>query len=150
MSLHLLIKLLLILSYFLINVNSLLNLHCIEAPIHKISSTISLFPVKWDRTIKFTITNDNVHKLSASNDNNIVITYQDKKRSIISDIIMKYHHISTTARNTFISSWNDMKIHPWKYLSIPVASALIGYITNYIGVKMLFYPVVWRGKAAAA
>ena len=39
----------------------------------------------------------------------------------------------------------DMKKNPWSYISIPIVAALVGYITNYVGVKMLFYPIKWRG-----
>ena len=39
----------------------------------------------------------------------------------------------------------DMKVNPWSYISIPIVAALVGYITNYVGVKMLFYPIKWRG-----
>ena len=39
----------------------------------------------------------------------------------------------------------DMKKKPWTYVSIPIVAALVGYITNYVGVKMLFYPIKWRG-----
>ena len=39
----------------------------------------------------------------------------------------------------------DMKKKPWTYISIPIVAALVGYITNYVGVKMLFYPIKWRG-----
>lgn len=33
----------------------------------------------------------------------------------------------------------------WKYASIPVASALVGYVTNVVALKMMFYPVEFRG-----
>lgn len=39
----------------------------------------------------------------------------------------------------------DLKLRPWTYLSIPVSAAVIGYVTNYVGVKMLFYPLEWKG-----
>ena len=39
----------------------------------------------------------------------------------------------------------DIKVNPWSYISIPIVAALVGYITNYVGVKMLFYPIKWRG-----
>lgn len=45
--------------------------------------------------------------------------------------------------------WNraleDMKRNPWSYITIPIVAAMVGYITNYVGVKMLFYPIKWRG-----
>lgn len=39
----------------------------------------------------------------------------------------------------------DFQLNPTTYLSIPIVAALVGYITNWVGVKMLFYPVEWRG-----
>jgi len=39
----------------------------------------------------------------------------------------------------------DMRVRPWQYLSIPIVAACVGYITNYVGVKMLFYPIDWTG-----
>lgn len=39
----------------------------------------------------------------------------------------------------------DIKKNPLSYISIPIVAALVGYITNYVGVKMLFYPIQWRG-----
>ena len=39
----------------------------------------------------------------------------------------------------------DFRARPWTYLTIPIVAALVGYITNWLGVKMLFYPIEWRG-----
>ena len=39
----------------------------------------------------------------------------------------------------------DLKKNPWSYITIPIVAAMVGYITNYVGVKMLFYPIKWRG-----
>jgi uncharacterized membrane protein YheB (UPF0754 family) len=33
----------------------------------------------------------------------------------------------------------------WTYLTIPVVSALVGYATNWLAVKMMMYPVEFRG-----
>ena len=33
----------------------------------------------------------------------------------------------------------------WKYISIPVFSALVGYVTNVVALKMMFYPLEFRG-----
>jgi len=40
---------------------------------------------------------------------------------------------------------NEFKANPWTYISIPIVAALVGWVTNYVGVKMLFYPIEWRG-----
>ena len=39
----------------------------------------------------------------------------------------------------------DFREKPWTYLTIPVVAGLVGYVTNWLGVKMLFYPVEWKG-----
>ena len=48
-------------------------------------------------------------------------------------------------REKWAASCEDMKRRPWTYISIPIVAGLVGYITNYIGIKMLFYPINWRG-----
>ena len=58
--------------------------------------------------------------------------------------------ISFSLRNNkliqqFQISLKDAKQNPLKYLSIPLSAAIIGYITNWVGVKMLFYPIEWAG-----
>jgi uncharacterized membrane protein YheB (UPF0754 family) len=53
--------------------------------------------------------------------------------------------IFQTAIRNFKASCRDMKQRPLKYLSIPISAAIIGYITNWVGVKMLFYPLEWTG-----
>lgn len=66
---------------------------------------------------------------------NILDLTTDKDRSGIVSYLKK--------RRIDIAS--EFKANPWTYLSIPVVAALVGYITNYVGVKMLFYPTQWRG-----
>ena len=48
-----------------------------------------------------------------------------------------------------VRRWNHslhlFKSNPASFLSIPVAAALVGYITNWVGVKMIFYPIIWTG-----
>jgi uncharacterized membrane protein YheB (UPF0754 family) len=39
----------------------------------------------------------------------------------------------------------DIKKNPLGYITIPIVAAIVGYITNYVGVKMLFYPITWTG-----
>jgi hypothetical protein len=38
-----------------------------------------------------------------------------------------------------------LKSSPTQFVSIPVVAGLVGYITNWVGVKMLFYPIQWLG-----
>lgn len=41
-----------------------------------------------------------------------------------------------------------MDIEPWlPYLAMPFIVAFIGWITNVVGLRMMFYPVEWRGIA---
>ena len=37
-------------------------------------------------------------------------------------------------------SCDDFKVKPLSYIMIPIVAACVGYITNLVGVKMLFYP----------
>ena len=53
--------------------------------------------------------------------------------------------LGTELRRRWALAVADMKKKPWTYISIPIVAALVGYITNYVGVKMLFYPIKWRG-----
>lgn len=39
----------------------------------------------------------------------------------------------------------EFRRNPWTFLTIPVVAALVGWLTNWVGVKMLFYPIEWRG-----
>jgi uncharacterized membrane protein YheB (UPF0754 family) len=48
-------------------------------------------------------------------------------------------------RERWAAARQDMKKRPWTYISIPIVAGLVGYITNYIGIKMLFYPIRWTG-----
>lgn len=48
-------------------------------------------------------------------------------------------------RVQWAASREDFKHRPISYLMIPIVSAIVGYITNLLGVKMLFYPIHWRG-----
>lgn len=38
-----------------------------------------------------------------------------------------------------------LKAKPLEFVSIPIVAALVGYVTNWVGVKMLFYPIQWMG-----
>jgi len=38
-----------------------------------------------------------------------------------------------------------LSIEFWKYASMPVISAIVGYITNVIAIKMMFYPIEFIG-----
>lgn len=49
-----------------------------------------------------------------------------------------------------MSSWaeivTDVSKYWWIYLSMPVIAAVIGYVTKVAAVKMMFYPVEFRGR----
>lgn len=48
-------------------------------------------------------------------------------------------------RRQWALSTEDMKVNPWQYWSIPIMAAIVGYVTNWLGVSMLFYPIQWIG-----
>ena len=54
-------------------------------------------------------------------------------------------NIFSTVRQNWKNSCEDIKVRPWTYISIPIVAALVGYVTNWLGVKMLFYPIDWFG-----
>ncbi|HBC18654.1 MAG TPA: DUF445 domain-containing protein, partial [Alcanivorax sp.] len=41
---------------------------------------------------------------------------------------------------------NEFADNIWLYLSMPLISAVVGYATNVIAIKMMFYPVEFFGK----
>jgi hypothetical protein len=45
----------------------------------------------------------------------------------------------------WVETKKKFKSNPYQYLSIPLIAALVGYVTNYVGVSMLFYPIEWTG-----
>lgn len=62
--------------------------------------------------------------------------------------------LGTQKRNLYIfqsinKQWQlsvaDFKKYPWQYISIPIIAGLVGYVTNWLGVYMLFYPIDWVG-----
>lgn len=46
---------------------------------------------------------------------------------------------------TTLSAWIDWSLANWDLLSIPVASAFIGWFTNWLAIRMMFYPVEFVG-----
>lgn len=40
-----------------------------------------------------------------------------------------------------------ISIEAWKYISMPVISAIVGYVTNVVAIKMMFYPIEFIGVA---
>ena len=43
------------------------------------------------------------------------------------------------------SSVAALRTSPMQFLSIPLVAGIVGYVTNWVGVKMLFYPIRWLG-----
>ena len=43
------------------------------------------------------------------------------------------------------SSVAALRSSPWQFLSIPLVAGIVGYVTNWVGVKMLFFPTKWLG-----
>ena len=42
-------------------------------------------------------------------------------------------------------AWNEISSRPIEFLSVPCVAAFVGILTNWMGVKMLFYPVDYHG-----
>ncbi|VEU36003.1 unnamed protein product [Pseudo-nitzschia multistriata] len=42
-------------------------------------------------------------------------------------------------------AWQEISNRPIEFLSVPCVAAFVGILTNWMGVKMLFYPVEYRG-----
>lgn len=38
-----------------------------------------------------------------------------------------------------------LSLETWKYLSMPVISAVVGYVTNVVAIRMMFYPIEFVG-----
>lgn len=38
-----------------------------------------------------------------------------------------------------------LSIDTWKYLSMPVISAVVGYVTNVVAIRMMFHPIEFKG-----
>ena len=41
--------------------------------------------------------------------------------------------------------WKELRTSPMQYATIPAVAAFLGLYTNYVGVKMLFYPIEYKG-----
>lgn len=41
--------------------------------------------------------------------------------------------------------WRTFRASLWAYVTIPVVAAVVGYGTNWVGVKMIFYPIEFFG-----
>ncbi len=42
-------------------------------------------------------------------------------------------------------AWADFQANIWLYLSMPITSGLVGYVTNVLAIKMMFYPLEFVG-----
>ncbi|MES1955504.1 DUF445 domain-containing protein [Salinisphaera hydrothermalis] len=45
------------------------------------------------------------------------------------------------------ADWLHLSAETWRYLSLPVISALVGYVTNVVAIRMMFHPIEFRGVA---
>ena len=43
------------------------------------------------------------------------------------------------------AAWADFQANLWLYLSMPVTCGLVGYVTNVLAIKMMFYPLDFVG-----
>ncbi|ORE87311.1 hypothetical protein ATO7_09727 [Oceanococcus atlanticus] len=46
----------------------------------------------------------------------------------------------------FEAAWSDFQANMWLYLSMPITSGLVGYVTNVVAIKMMFHPLEFFGK----
>lgn len=44
------------------------------------------------------------------------------------------------------AAWANVHANLWLYLSIPITSGLIGYVTNVVAIQMMFYPIEFIGR----
>lgn len=44
------------------------------------------------------------------------------------------------------AAWAHVQANVWLYLSIPITSGLIGYVTNVVAIQMMFYPIEFIGR----
>mmetsp|Transcript_11578 Transcript_11578/g.20917 ORF Transcript_11578/g.20917 Transcript_11578/m.20917 type:complete len:572 (-) Transcript_11578:317-2032(-) len=47
--------------------------------------------------------------------------------------------------NRWAVGWQSLRQDPWTYALIPVSAAFVGWFTNWLAVKMIFYPLEFRG-----
>lgn len=45
------------------------------------------------------------------------------------------------------ADWFHLSTDTWRYLSLPVISALVGYVTNIVAIRMMFHPIEFMGLA---
>ncbi len=46
----------------------------------------------------------------------------------------------------FEAAWADFQANMWLYLSMPITSGIVGYVTNVVAIKMMFLPLEFIGK----
>lgn len=44
------------------------------------------------------------------------------------------------------AAWAHVHANVWLYISIPITSGLIGYVTNVVAIQMMFYPIEFIGR----
>lgn len=49
------------------------------------------------------------------------------------------------SHSVFLEGWLRFKAKPHAYITIPMVAAMVGFVTNWVGVKMLFYPIEYLG-----
>lgn len=93
------------------------------------------------------------HSSNSSSIDDRILSGYNIYRGIRSLIITKHRQLTSeldVVRLKWDDKWTDTRLrfkeNPWQYLSIPIVAATVGYITNYLGVMMLFYPIQWRGR----
>lgn len=99
--------------------------------------------------------------LRQTNKNDYEINYNSLQTNVASDEIISNsdpikkfqgYDMETTLKDIrldLMTQWKisliNMKKNPFSFMLIPICAAIIGYITNWVGVNMLFYPSKWWG-----
>jgi len=68
-----------------------------------------------------------------------------KRKSLFETVKGIYASTKLDIDNRWKLGVKDFKARPWTYITIPIVAGLVGYVTNWLGVKMLFYPIDWVG-----
>jgi len=51
----------------------------------------------------------------------------------------------TVAMGYLAKAMHKFRARPGAYLLIPVVAAIVGWVTNWLAVQMIFYPIQYRG-----
>ena len=126
------------------------------------SSSMKAAPkiVKWPifttaNNVKFS-SRDRIAGISMYNTRNVIsrtILLNKNRRSTLTTVSYSSHSSGgsgsgssgTSGGKTWRDIWNELRKLPLQYATIPAVAAFVGLSTNWMGVKMLFYPIEYTG-----